>query len=80
MQPTKFTRGTNPGTRYCYCCKRRVWSSRFEHGGTELCTTCFDSASYENEHLDAGHEPGGNMTDCPMCNNVSCLHALPNRV
>jgi ribosomal protein S14 len=67
----KFRRAYNVMVR-CRCCGKQTHSSI--GSGTDLCRVCFDSASYENEHLDSdGHNA---PKVCPMCAGVACLHEV----
>jgi hypothetical protein len=65
----RFTKGTNPGTRTCYCCGKRTWAANMDTSGTDLCKWCYEEAGLENEHSDDGpdHHGKGPQQDCPLC-------------
>lgn len=65
-RPTRFTRGTNPGTRTCIHCGKRTWASRMEGNG-DTCERCWEGFGLENEHNDNGGHTNGPDMDCPVC-------------
>jgi hypothetical protein len=68
---TKFTNGSNRGTRRCSNCQKNTWQSKIHEmgGGYNLCDDCYEEAGLENEHVDGHHDPveNGPNSECPMC-------------
>lgn len=61
-----FQRGS--GAYKCSECGKRTRETGAGESGVDLCKTCFDLASRENEHLDGHHSrPGFARIDCPRC-------------
>ena len=56
----------------CRCCKKKTHSSIDGCDDINLCRVCYESAGIENEHNDSGHTE--KVSDCPLCNNVGCMH------
>ena len=66
-----FRRGYNRMIE-CVCCHKKTQSQI--GGGTDLCQVCLDSASFDNEHSDSGHDEV--VACCAKCHNVSCMHEV----
>jgi hypothetical protein len=66
QNPTRFGLD-NRGTKVCEFCGVRSWADRQDSQTGRLCSGCFDSAGYENEHLDGYHADQAE-TQCPTCN------------
>lgn len=79
-RPSRFAKGSNPGTKTCIDCGRRTWTSNIDRS-TGLCIGvpaggsgigCYDKAGYENEHCDGRHAVAdlGPQQWCPTCQSV----------
>ena len=61
----RFSRFNQPVA--CHMCgKRTTWSEANGNGGLDLCRSCFEKASIENEHYDGYHADTPNA-GCPLC-------------
>jgi hypothetical protein len=69
MQNTQTRFGAaNRGTKACDFCGVLSWASRQDDTANQaMCTGCYDSAGYENEHQDGFHADRLE-TRCPVCN------------
>jgi hypothetical protein len=71
-KPGKFNRYANRGTMTCYVCGKRrqmanIANGAIAHPDHAICTDCYETAGFENEHSDGYHEVEKHPDECPMC-------------